>query len=91
MPPQSVGPRWKSNDRAMGDHRRFDEDTLRHVTVKHMWSKKTSGLIGMALGALWLLNNLRHFTTQGYVAITMPILIFALGVFYYRQGSKDAE
>lgn len=56
-----------------------------------MWRKKTSGLIGMVLGVLWLLHNLRHFETQGHVAVTMPIILFALGVFYYRQGSKDAE
>jgi uncharacterized RDD family membrane protein YckC len=56
-----------------------------------MWSKKTSGIIGMILGVLWLLNNIRYAEEQGFVAITMPIFMFALGVYYYRQGSKGTN
>ena len=30
-----------------------------------MWSKKTSGLIGMIVGAIWFLANVRHLSEQG--------------------------
>jgi hypothetical protein len=56
-----------------------------------MWSKKTSGIIGMAVGALWFLVNVQHFKEQGFVAIGLPIVIFVLGVVYYRKGSAEEE
>ncbi|MDQ9171414.1 hypothetical protein Q8A64_13450 [Oxalobacteraceae bacterium R-40] len=54
-----------------------------------MWSKKTFGLIGMALGAAWFVANVRHFAEQGFVAIGMPIILFILGVIYFRKGSAE--
>ncbi|MCL2021283.1 MAG: hypothetical protein FWG81_04095 [Betaproteobacteria bacterium] len=54
-----------------------------------MWSKKTSGIIGIVVGATWFLANVRHFSEQGFVAIGMPIIIFVLGVIYYRKGSNE--
>ena len=54
-----------------------------------MWSKKTSGLIGMTVGSIWFLANVRHFSEQGFVAIGMPILIFILGFIYFRKGSSE--
>lgn len=55
-----------------------------------MWSKKTSGLIGMVVGGVWFSVNLRHFSEQGFVAIAMPAIIFVLGLIYFRKGSNDA-
>ena len=48
-----------------------------------MWSKKTSGVIGMIVGGAWFLLNLRHFEEQGFVAIGLPIIIFVL--FFQRR------
>ena len=56
-----------------------------------MWSKKTSGVIGMAIGSIWFLANVRHFSDQGFVAIGMPIIIFVLGLIYFRKGNAEAE
>ena len=56
-----------------------------------MWSKKTSGLIGMVVGGIWFLANVRHFSEQGFVAIALPVIIFALGVIYFRNGGNEAE
>lgn len=55
-----------------------------------MWSKKTSGLIGMVVGGIWLLWNLQYFSTQGFVAIGMPLIIAALGAHYFFKGSDEA-
>ena len=49
-------------------------------------SKKTSGIIGMIVGGLWLLNNIQYYSQQGFVAIGMPIIIFTAGLIYYRNG-----
>ncbi|MFZ6759182.1 hypothetical protein ACO0K9_18405 [Undibacterium sp. Ji50W] len=56
-----------------------------------MWSKKTSGLIGMIVGAILFLLNVQHFSKEGFVAIGMPIILFVLGVIYYRKGSKEKK
>lgn len=56
-----------------------------------MWSKKTSGLIGMVVGAIWFLANVRYVSEQGFVAIGMPIIIFVLGFVYFRKGGGDTE
>ena len=56
-----------------------------------MWSKKTSGLIGMVVGGIWLLANVRHFSEQGFVAVGMPVIIFVLGLIYFRKGSAESE
>ncbi len=56
-----------------------------------MWSKKTSGLIGMIVGAIWFFANVRHFSEQGFVAIGMPIIIFVLGVIYFFKGDGEAQ
>lgn len=45
----------------------------------------------MAVGGIWFLANLRHFGEQGFVAIAMPMLIFVLGLVYYRKGSAENE
>ena len=55
-----------------------------------MWSKKTSGLIGMAVGGLWFLVNVRHVGEQGFVAVGLPLIIFTLGVIYFRKGSDES-
>lgn len=54
-----------------------------------MWNKKTSGLIGMVVGGAWLLWNLQYFSQQGFVAIGMPLIIAALGAWYFFKA--DAE
>lgn len=56
-----------------------------------MWSRKTSGLIGMIVGSIWFVANVRHFNEQGLVAIGMPVLIFILGLIYFRKGSAEAD
>lgn len=56
-----------------------------------MWSKKTSGIIGMVVGAIWFFANIRHFDEQGFVAIGMPLIIFTLGVIFYRKGDEGAR
>lgn len=56
-----------------------------------MWSKKTSGLIGMIVGVAWFLANVRHFSEQGFVAIGMPIIIFVLGVVYFFNSDGQAK
>lgn len=50
-----------------------------------MWNKKTSGLIGMVVGGIWFIANLRHFDEQGFVAIGMPLIIFTLGLYRFRK------
>lgn len=50
-----------------------------------MWNKKTSGLIGMVVGGIWFIANLRHFDEQGLVAIGMPLIIFSLGLYCFRK------
>ena len=54
-----------------------------------MWTKRTSGLIGIIVGGLWLLINFRHVATQGLVAIGLPLIILILGIVYFVQGKKD--
>lgn len=56
-----------------------------------MWSKKTSGMIGMIVGGVWFLVNVRHVSDQGFVAIGLPVIIFVLGLVYFRRGLADSE
>lgn len=51
-----------------------------------MWNKKTSGVIGMVVGGLWFISNLRYFNEQGFVAIGLPLVIFVLGFIYFRDN-----
>lgn len=50
-----------------------------------MWRKKMSGLIGMVVGAVWFLANIRHFGEQCFVAVGLPIAVFVFGVIYFRH------
>ncbi len=52
--------------------------------------KKTSGLVGIAVGGIWLASNFKHFDDQGFVAIGMPLLILAAGVAYFISGMKSS-
>lgn len=54
-----------------------------------MSKRSTSGLLGMILGGLWLLNNLRYFQEQGFVAIGMPLVVTVLGVIYFVRGKNQ--
>lgn len=54
-----------------------------------MWSKKVSGLIGMFVGGIWFIANLRNFADQGFVAIGMPLIIFSLGAIYYFKNKGE--
>ena len=56
-----------------------------------MWSKKTSGLIGIVVGGSWLLWNLRYFKEQGFVAIGMPLIILVLGLVYFSKGGEEGD
>jgi hypothetical protein len=51
--------------------------------------KQKSGLLGMVVGGVWLLVNLRHVPTQGFVAIGMPLLIAVAGVVYFIKGRSE--
>lgn len=55
-----------------------------------MWNRKTSGVIGMVVGGVWFLANVRHFGEQGFVAVGLPIVLFVLGFVYFRGGDKSA-
>lgn len=55
-----------------------------------MWSKKTSGIIGIVVGGVWLLANLRHFSEQGFVAIGMPLAILILGLIYFFKDQNES-
>ena len=55
-----------------------------------MSGKKISGLIGMVVGAAWFAMNVRHFSEQGFVAIAMPLLIFALGLVYFLRARNQS-
>jgi hypothetical protein len=54
-----------------------------------MWSRKTSGIIGMAIGGVAFVANVGHVAEQGVVAIAFPVIIFGLGFYYFQKG--DAE
>jgi hypothetical protein len=53
-----------------------------------MSSKKIIGVIVMLVGALWFANTMQNFDQQGYIAVGMPMFLFALGVYYYRKDDK---
>ena len=56
-----------------------------------MWSKKTSGLIVIIVGGIWLLMNFRHVSEQGFVAIGMPLIITVLGIVYFIKGNSESK
>lgn len=59
------------------------------ITRGNFMNKKTiSGLIGLIVGGAWLMNNLKHFDEQGFVAIGMPFLIAAAGAIYLVMGLR---
>lgn len=61
------------------------------TTRGNFMNKKTiSGLIGLIVGGAWLMNNLKHFDEQGFVAIGMPFLIAAAGAIYLVMGLKGS-
>ena len=51
--------------------------------------KKSSGLLGIVVGGIWLAANFKHFDEQGFVAIGMPLLILAAGIIYFMLGMKS--
>lgn len=54
-----------------------------------MNSRQKSGVLGMVVGGVWLLVNLRHVPSQGFVAIGMPLLIAVAGLVYYLKGRSE--
>lgn len=48
--------------------------------------KAVSGLVGIVVGVLWMLMNIRHVPEQGFVAIGMPLIIAVLGVVYFLRN-----
>lgn len=54
-----------------------------------MSGKQISGLLGIVVGGIWLLVNLRHVAAQGFVAIGMPLLITVLGIVYFIKGRSE--
>ncbi|UXI70069.1 hypothetical protein [Tahibacter amnicola] len=55
-----------------------------------MNSKAISGLVGIVVGGAWLVWNLQHLTSQGYVAIAMPLLICVLGAVYFFRSRDES-
>lgn len=51
--------------------------------------KRASGLVGMGVGGIWLLINLRHVKGQGLVAIGMPLVFIALGAWHWLRGRDE--
>ena len=51
--------------------------------------RRASGLVGMVGGGIWRLRNLRHVKGQGLVAVAMPLVFIALGVWHWRRGRDD--
>ena len=44
----------------------------------------------MVVGGIWLVANFRHVSEQGFVAIGMPLILTALGAFYFfKSGNAD--
>lgn len=54
-----------------------------------MSKKRISGLIGIVVGGVWLLFNFRHFESQGFVAIGMPLVLLVLGIVYFVRGTNE--
>jgi len=54
-----------------------------------MSGKRWSGLLGIVVGGGWLLNNLKYYEQQGFVAIGMPTIILVLGLIYFIRGSES--
>lgn len=54
-----------------------------------MSGKSWSGLLGIVVGGLWLLVNLRHVGEQGFVAIGMPLIILVAGIIYFIKGRNS--
>ncbi len=52
--------------------------------------KKTSGLVGIIVGGVWLASNFKHFDEQGFVAIGMPLVILVAGIAYFISGTKSS-
>lgn len=51
--------------------------------------RRISGLVGMVVGGIWLLVNLRHVKDQGLVAIGLPLVFIALGVWHWVRGRDE--
>jgi len=47
-----------------------------------------SGILGMIVGGVWFAVNFRHVSSEGFVAIGMPSIIFVLGLIYFIRGRK---
>jgi membrane-bound ClpP family serine protease len=56
-----------------------------------MSKKRISGLIGIVVGGIWLLLNFRHFESQGFVAIGLPLILLVLGIVYFVRGKNEED
>ena len=56
-----------------------------------MSKKRISGLIGIVVGGVWLMFNFKHFESQGFVAIGLPLLLLVLGIVYFIRGKNEEE
>lgn len=54
-----------------------------------MSPRKRSGLLGMLVGSLWLVSNLRHVGQQGLVAIGVPLILLILGAIFFFSSPSD--
>ncbi len=54
-----------------------------------MTGKQKSGILGIVVGLVWLMFNLRHVPSQGLVAIGMPLLLLAVGTYYVVKGKSE--
>lgn len=53
--------------------------------------RKRSGLLGMLVGSLWLVSNLRHFSKDGLMAIGIPLILMILGAIYFFTSPADED
>lgn len=55
-----------------------------------MNGKTSSGLLGIVVGGVWLMNNHKYYDEQGFAAIGMPIVLIVAGVIYLVLGLKGS-
>lgn len=53
-----------------------------------MFSKKSVGIVGIAIAGAWLVTNAQHFKTEGIFAASPALMLLAVGVVLLYQGSR---
>ncbi len=53
-----------------------------------MFSKKSFGIVGIAIAGAWLVIKAEHFQSAGLFAASPALLLLAAGVVLLYQGSR---